>query len=335
MFIMTIHSYYKLETFLRNKGFKVQRAFCIDDMCVYLQTLSDTTGCCFFVYIPSRFNIPVPDNVRSYTLSYVNNTDVVEDENVYGDVKLSSEDGEDISKQLSRLYKQDIPLSSIETTEQREVNMIYSQLERLKSCVSAIEYKLVIQYGNYIGAITRSNDVQLYVINGMDYKAPHRQLFTSIDLPALYARTSHVSTDVLEVKNKVQDILREIYKKHSVKLTEALTNLQEVQRFIQRFKDKQDLFNTKTKELSDAYLRLSKEQETLGEPARNVALFNKNAKERRIDDIVALKNEIMDDLARRNNEQDNMLLVADHFLFNNIVCLTQIIKNTESIKELL
>ena len=42
----------------------------------------------------------------------------------------------------------------------------------------------------------------------MDYSCAGRQLFTSIDLSALYARTNHVASDVLEVKNKVKGILR-------------------------------------------------------------------------------------------------------------------------------
>lgn len=337
---MTIHSFYKLDNYLKSKGFKVQRAFCIDGMCVYLQTFSESTGCSFFVYIPSRYNLPCPENIRSYKISYISNDDKCgggddEDERgMYDGVKLEDDNG-DLKRQLTEFYKQDIPLSSIETTEQREVAIVRDQLTRLKSCVASIDYKLVIQYDNYLGAITRNNDVQMYMINGMDYNCIGRQLFTSIDLSALYARTSHVATDVLEVKNKVHGILRDIYNKQMTKMNEVLARVESAQKHINTLKSKQEAFNVKTRELSDAYIRLSKEQESLGEPLRNVALFNKNAKERRIEDIIALKSEIMDELVRRNAEQDNVLLVSDHYLFDNIVSLQRVAKNIETLRGVL
>ena len=358
------HSFTKLDLLLQTNGFIPVNIFTIDNYCVYLEIFCTNTSELFLLYISSQFNIH-PDKYKSYKLNYIdiediNNTinkyadepDKTDVKNDYFEIDIEEEDkNEDLEQSLSENYNKEIVLKDLDKNDKNSLKDIHRQLQRFKFCVQNINYKLAILYKNYLCSIKRDDILESYHISNFPIKR-QKKLYISIDLKSFYKKLDTVKNDILSVKQSIYSILNKNQNKHTKILYTMLENKDKLESYTQLLNNKKEYYHKYINELETMLKKINENEKELFDQKNNInkkdidqgikglhndiqdshTLYSINEK---ISKVYSLKKELSDDILKTRNEQENITLEIDKILFDNSIMLNQIIKNFNTLMQII
>jgi len=358
------HSFHKLENLLATKGFYPLNIFVIDGYCVYVEVSNKYTGDTFLLYISSKFNIK-PEKGNIYKIKYV---DIEDSSNVvskyaeepdkydikqdYNEVNIENDDENvDLEKSLNENYNREVLLKDINKDDKDILKDIFRQLNRFTFCVQNIKYKLSILYKNYLCSIKKDDTIECYYIQNFPVNNC-RKLYISIDLKFFYEKIDNVSNDIKCVKDSIYSILDQNQLKHSKILGDMLESKDKLISYSTLIYKKKEYYKQYIAELESMLSKLNESEIQLNEEKNKIAsntgdyglkgvhtdIQNSHSLfklQKKIDTLYELKNEVAQDLDKTRLEQENITLEIDKILFDNSIMLNQIIKNFNSITQIL
>ena len=358
------HSFSKLELLLKSKGYIPVNIFTIDDYIVYMEIFCAHNTDHFLLYIPSKYNIK-PDNGNIYKLNYVDTEssdnivnkyaeepDATEIQSAYNEIDLNSNENQDnIEESLIENYNREILLKDINTKDKDILKNIFRQLTRFKFCVQNIKYKLGIVYKNYLCAIKRDDSMECYYIK----KFPTRngkKLYVSIDLKEFYDKILTVPDDIKTVKLSIYKILSQNLLKHSRLLNDMLNNKDTLLSYAEMILKKKEYFDSYISELENMLNKINDNEKTLIDEIhvsdkktteygadglqkdiqKSHNMYRINTK---LQQLKELKQELVNDVTKTRLNQEHINLEIDKILFDNSVMLNEMIKNFNSITQII
>lgn len=347
----------KLENLMSANGFIPITFFTMNNICVYVETMSISTTEIFLLYIPSKYEFITDkhSSVSKYEIKYFDTDDkdnIPENyageqretiENIYKEINInSSNKSNDIGNQLEDNYNKKISLKDSLENNVKRVRDNARQLKRLKLCVQNIKYKIAIQYKNYLCVIKRDNDIGCYTIKKYNNKN-QEQLYIIVDLETFYEKLNSLVSDISTVKQGIYDILN---KNHS-------THVQTFQTFLEKNKNAISLSNScftkilkyekNLKELYEMLNTIIKREKVALQNVYNInTRYNNSLKNlsndierahltskynNELEDIQKIKEDIIKIIFEVKAEYENILLNLDKAMFDNNVMIECMIKN--------
>lgn len=358
------HSFTKLDLLLQSNGFIPKNIYTIDNYCVYIEISCISTTEIFLLYIPSKFNIK-PDKYNTYKLKYVDiekGDNIVEkyaDEpdnydikNDYTGIDIDDIDKmDDLENNLTENYNREIMLKNLNKEDKDILKDIIRQLNRFKFCTQNIDYKLSILYKNYLCSIKRDDTIECYYINNYPIKI-ERNLYVSIDLKSFYKKIKNVNEDINIVKESIYKILNQNQIKNSRILADMLENKEKLLTYSDIIFKKKEYYQQYLKELQNMLKKLNSNEEELLNQKNSIKsqVTNYGIKgvhsdiqnshnifqiDTKLTKLYELRNELIIDIIKTRSEQENIVLEVDKILFDNSIMLNEIIKNFNSITQII
>lgn len=357
------HSFSKLETLLSTHGLIPKTLFTIDSYIVYIEIFSLSNSSTFLIYIPSKFNIKAekgdiyklkyidletPENIVQKYAEDPDNNDIKND---YDEVNIEEQKTEDLENSLNENYNREIMLKDINKDDKDILKDIFRQLNRFKFCVQNIKYKITILYKNYLCSIKRDDTIECYYIKNFPTKKG-RCFYISTDLKSMYESIKSVVNDVKTVKESIYKILNQNQLKHSKILINMLENKEKLLSYSDLIYKKKEYFEKYIEELEGILIKLKENQNGLLEEKKVIRqkenydgikgvhvdiqnshlIFNIDTKLTKIDELIQ---ELNDDILKTRLERENLTLQIDKILFDNSIMLNEIIKNFNSITQII
>lgn len=358
------HSFTKLDLLLKTNGFIPKNIYTIDDYCVYIEILCVSTSDIFLLYIPSQFNIK-PDKYNIYKIKYVDiekNDNIVDKyaeepdkydiKNEYTEIDIEDVDKmDDLENNLTENYNREILLKNLNKEDKDILKDILRQLNRFKFCTQNISYKLSILYKNYLCSIKRDDSIECYYITNFPVKS-ERKFYVSIDLKSFYKKITCVKDDIKTVKESIYKILNQNQLKHSKILANMLENKEKLLTYSDLIFKKKEYYEHYLKELENVLEKLNSNEQELLVQKNNInsqtgsygikgvhtdiqnshSIFQLDTK---LTKLYELKDEVSNDILKTRLEQENIVLEVDKILFDNSIMLNEIIKNFNSITQII
>jgi len=347
----------KLKSIIERKNLLIKKIFFMKGLCVYIEIFCLLTSDSFLLYIPSKYEIKVSDEIENYKLDYI---DVSEDGNIASDYGSKLEDY-DIEKQydsidididsntidnmetfLEEKYNYPLSLKDMKLTDLNEIREIFRQLRRLKLCVQNVKYKICIMYKNYICCIRRDNSFEGFFILGLN-GPPLRKLIITLDLESLYKNLETVTQDVKLIRKGIYRILDKNQLKNVSTLTNILEQKNNLQTFsinIQNKKQKTEkqllhlerllsnLIETENSHNSEILEINKKYQNNNGNFNNDIQKSHEIGKHRKIlTDINLTKQELMNTIIVIKSKLEDLSLKVDKICFDNTIMIDAINKN--------
>jgi hypothetical protein len=357
------HSFSKLETLLSTYGLIPKTLFTIDSYIVYIEIFSLSNSSTFLLYIPSKFNIKAekgdiyklkyidletPENIVQKYAEDPDNNDIKND---YDEVNIEEQKTEDLENSLNENYNREIMLKDINKDDKDILKDIFRQLNRFKFCVQNIKYKITILYKNYLCSIKRDDTIECYYIKNFPTKKG-RCFYISTDLKSMYESIKSVVNDVKTVKESIYKILNQNQLKHSKILINMLENKEKLLSYSDLIYKKKEYFEKYIEELEGILIKLKENQNCLLEEKKTIRqkenydgikgvhvdiqnshlVFNIDTKLTKIDELIQ---ELNDDILKTRLDRENLTLQIDKILFDNSIMLNEIIKNFNSITQII
>ena len=358
------HSFSKLETLIGSYGFQVKTVFTIDEYIVYMEILSTKDTNSFLLYIPSKFNIKPEKGDNVYKLKYIDietpenivdkyaeDPDKNEIKNDYEEVNIETQNTDDLEHSLNENYNRDILLKDINKNDKDILKDIFRQLNRFKFCVQNIKYKMSILYKNYLCSIKRDDTIECYYIKNFPTQKS-RRFYISTDLKSMYESIDNVMNDVKTVKDSIYKILNQNQVKHTKVLNNMLENKEKLLSYSDLICKKKEYFETYIADLEGILVKLKQNQVELLEEKKSIRkkdgeygvkgvhvdiqnshlIYNIDTKLAKISELIT---ELNEDIHKTRVERENMTLQIDKILFDNSIMLNEIIKNFNSITQII
>ena len=341
----------------------------MDNYCVYIELLSNSTADVCMLYIPSKYNIKIPQTENVWNIIYLDideNGDIPETyaeeqdnfdlEQKYNEVDL--EFGSDIHKQkdienhLEESYNHPVSLKDISKTDKTHLREIFRQLRRLKFCVQNIRYKLCIIYRSYLCCIRRDGTFECFYVMGQQFPTRNRKLVVTFDLETLYAKIDSLAVDVKTNREGVYKVLDKNQNKHTHNLFHILefktTLIESAEKYIKK-KEKYTHYITKFEKLLqdiilaeqislDKLIQIDQKYESDSSiKGLHVDIEKSHLKSKQqteLDNIIKLKHEITNNILDIKLQRETTALQIDKICFDNIVMLDAVRKNFELLSEI-
>lgn len=358
------HSFSKLETLLYSKEFIPISYYTIDSYIVYIEVLSQKCSDTFLIYIPSKYNIKAEGgsiykikyvdtvNKDGVVANYAQEPDAYDIKQNYDEINIdSNREVENMEDVLNENYNKEIMLKDINKDDKDVLTDVFRQLTRFKFCVQSIQFKLGIIYKNYMCCIKRDDTIECYLIKNYPAKTS-RRLVVTIDLKSFYEIIDTVPSNLKVVKMSIFKILNQNQLKHNKVLFNMLENKDNFILYSEMIYKKKEHFDSYISELENMQVKLKENEDNLVNEKNE--LNNKKTDtgmkgvhqdiqqshsayklESQILKIRDLIKEIEDDIVKTKLEQDDLTLKIDKILFDNSVMLNEIIKNFNSITQII
>ena len=355
-------SFRKLKKLLEHNNFIIISILMIDNTVIYIELLSIASADTFLLYIPSKYEIKITDDVQEqkYELVYVeideldknpvNEPDNGQLESLYNEIDIENPKlSDNIEEKLEENYKKEITL--VNTTQDTKIcKDIYRQLNRLKFCTQSLKYKLGIKYSNFLCCIKRDDTIQCYDIK--NFKGVlNRKIYVIVDLETLYDKNEIVKVDIktirdgiykllnrnqisntntmlklLKEKNNVSDISDTIY----AKKIEIENYLNQLEILLNNTNLAEAENRRKHSEFKNNYSNESgyKGLHSDIEKSHGDSKYNKEHEK-----IIKVKDEIIKNILTLKSKQEDIFLFLDKVLFDNTIMMDSIIKNIEMINK--
>ena len=357
----------KLEKLLISKGLTITKIFSMDNYCVYIELLCNSTADVCMLYIPSKYNITTPQTENVWTLQYLEvdeNGNIPETyaeeqdnfdlEQKYNQVELefNHNQKDDIENHLEESYKHNVSLKDIGKNDKTHLREIFRQLRRLKFCVQNIKYKLCIVYRSYLCCIRRDGTYECFFVMGQQFPSKSRKLIVTLDLETLYSKIDSVIIDVKTIREGVYKVLDKNQNKHSNSLINILefrnSLLQSIEDYLKK-KEKYTQYITKFEKLHqditkaeqdsmEKLFQIEKQYESdssvKGLHADIEKSHLKSKYQAELDNIIRLKQEITNNILDIKLQWETIALQTDKICFDNIVMLDTVRRNFELLSEI-
>ena len=358
----------KLEKLLVNNSFTITKIFTVDDYCVYIELLSNSTADVTMMYIPSKYNIKAPPSSITWALTYIDideNGEIPETyteekdnfdlEQQYDEVTLdlavNLDKQKNIEDRLEESYNHPVSLKDISKTDTTALREIFRQLRRLKFCVQNVKYKLCIIYHAYLCCIRRDGTFECFYVSGQKFPIKNRKLVITFDLETLYNKLGSIAIDVKTIRDGIYKVLD----KNQLKNTHSLFNIlhfketviQSAEKYVKN-RQKFTQYIIKFEKLLEDMLvaeqisldKLSKidQQYTNNNSLKGLHIdieksHMKSKYETDLNNIVRLKKEITNNILDIKLQRETLSLQIDKICFDNIVMLDAVRKNFELLSE--
>ena len=360
-------SLHKLEKFLFKKNFRILTYYELDGYLIYIKVLSTINYNQYLLYIPSKYEIkventngflslkPIDDiEISTNTNNIVENYTSVDEkdeqiEKVYNEINLTyiPETGGDLESTLKENYDKPIVLKNLSKYKAHiNIKNIINQLSRLKKCTKNIKYKLCIFYKNYIYIISRSDDINYFIIDIFE-GSEKRQLLVTLDLEILYLKKAE---DIhFDLKNVQEQVFKNLEQNHvnnmvvldnmmsrdilgqkndiNKKLEKYDSNIKEFENMLERLKKTEDVVIEKINNIKEEY------KDKIGFH-HDIEKTNKISRlEREIDEIDSLIVSVNKNMQEIKMYREDILLKTDQILFDNSIMIYSIINNFEKLSE--
>lgn len=358
----------KLEKLLVNNSFTITKIFTVDDYCVYIELLSNSTADVTMMYIPSKYNIKAPPSSITWPLTYIDideNGEIPETyteekdnfdlEQQYDEVTLdlavNLDKQKNIEDHLKESYNYPVSLKDISKTDKTALREIFRQLRRLKFCVQNVKYKLCIIYHAYLCCIRRDGTFECFYVSGQKFPIKNRKLVVTFDLETLYNKLESIAIDVKTIRDGIYKVLD----KNQLKNTHSLFNIlhfketviQSAEKYVKnREKFTQYIINFEkllqdmvvAEQISLDKLNKIDQQYTVDNSVKGLHIdieksHMKSKYETELNNIVRLKKEITNHILDIKLQRETLSLQIDKICFDNIVMLDAVRKNFELLSE--
>lgn len=342
----------KLNELLLKRGFVTNKYFTIDDLCMYIELIEISTTNIFLLYIPSKYKFEMKGKKDVFKLKLVDlakDTDVIDrytkgDNNpqtVYGDmnIELNSDSNKQIENYLEDKYNKPIVIDG--PLSMNDLKAIHRQVKRLSFAVNNLKYKIGIIYKQSMCVIRRNNDVELYMIK--NFSSPTQQLMIIVDLEQVYG-SSNISEDIVSVKNGICNILEQSQIRHSDLLNRMIVTNDSLFRLSGNSSVKQSTYEDNIKKfegilqnIHNTEKYLTSELDFLNSLSHldQTQLHKKNQHIRELDELMNNKEQAINSLVDIRNKKESNSLTVDKIMFDNIVMFDAIIKNLNSLNDIL
>jgi hypothetical protein len=326
-------------------------------MLVFINVLSLLKGITFFIYIPSKYEIPVPEDKEQYSLielevnedgdlldSYMSSIEPEEIEKTYEEVDLDVDPKTSEGRLKSNLeikYNRPIELKK-SNQNKKNIKDSFRQLNRLKLCVKNLKYKLGILHKNYFSFIRRDDSLSCFIIKKFKESTLH-QLFVIVELEIFYANDNTLLNDIQTIEDGILKVLQKnetSHKKVFQSLLESEKNISEENYALK----KDQLHNTiltlrnLLSDINKASSHIQKEivlqEEKYNKKTNNIHtdiekthLINKLTND--LEKVNDVKKKILESILFVKSQQEDMYLSNDKFLFDNNVMLHSILQNLQ------
>lgn len=359
----------KLQNLLASKGLTITKIFSMDNYCVYIELLSNSTADVCMLYIPSKYNIKTPPLENVWNIGYL---DIDENGNIpetyteeqdnfdleqkYNEVDLDFTSDihkqKDIENHLEESYNHPVSLKDISKSDKTHLREIFRQLRRLKFCVQNIRYKLCIIYRAYLCCIRRDGTFECFYVQGQQFPTGNRKLVITFDLETLYSKIDSLIVDVKTIREGVYKVLDKNQIKHTHSLFNVLefkTSLIETAEKYIKKKEKFTHYITKFEKLlqdmtqaeAESFNKLNKIDQQYGQDNSIKGLHLdiekshlKSKYQTELDNILRLKQEITNNILDIKLQRETISLQIDKICFDNIVMLDAVRKNFELLAEI-
>jgi regulator of replication initiation timing len=351
----------KLEKLLNSYGFIVRSIFSIHKEVTYVELFDVSHSENFFLYVPSKYKIPV--NGDSYELSNVSSNgeeevipdDDIEDENdddalrsYGGNIQLVS-DNKTIKTTLLEGYDYSINLKSGQNLQVKE---LYSQLNRYSMPVQNLKYKFLIISDTYLGVIKRDNSISVFFIK--EYTPyQYNRIYVIIDLDTLFLNPSLIPKNVSIIRKSFFQIISTNHQKHSSMIQELYTKQDTFMEMIAKLvteRNRLDLAVQKLEELltklinseNDKFNELQNFITTNGQGDSDITgIYNdmkishqRNKIQKEMDKILSVKQTMIKEIMLFKAQQENLALIMDNVFFHNTIEMYRINSNLTQLQKL-
>ena len=358
----------KLENLLVNNGFSITKLFTLDDYCVYIELLCNSTADVSMLYIPSKYNIKAPKSNITWPVRYIDvdengeipqtyteekdNFDLEQEyDEVTLDLMVNLDKQTNIQDQLEESYNHRVSLKDISKTDKNALREIFRQLRRLKFCVQNIKYKLCIVYHSYLCCISRDGTFECFYVSGQNFPIKNRKLVVTFDLKTLYNKLESITFDVKTIRDGIYKVLDKIQLKNTHSLFTILHFKETVIKSAEKYVKKREKFSqdiTKLEKLLEDMVIA--EQACLGKLSKIDQQYSndsgirglhidiekshmKSKYETELNNIVRLKKEITNNILDIKLHRETLSLQIDKICFENIVMLDAVRKNFQLLSE--
>ena len=344
----------KLISLVDKKGYICSKFFCYKKACIYIEVLDKETATPYMLYIPSNYDF-VYENVSNkyeyYEISYLdysNTDDVVDkygknlllDKAYYSDIDLVTKynETENMEDKLNKKYENNIMLNKFKSGEHFDLRCIVRQIERLKNCVSKLDYKLCIFYKKYLCTVKRDNSIECFYVKQMN--ANYRNIMVSFDLEIMYNNTPEdIKNDLSQIRECIYEIFDSNRDKHLDHIFSIFDRKGHIKRIYNKLLKKksicaiqilkyQQLFNTLKEKEKDIEERIKRYKKTKHKYSNaDVNLHHVDKIKLEAAKLLELQNKIIVNMNLSRQQYNDVLLTIDKILFDNIIMLDKIMKN--------
>ena len=319
----------KLVYLLEKCNMYASKYYTKNGICYFINVISKTDGNEYMLHTPSKYNISLRDvknNVFEIKTFDMNKSkDIMSDYGNYSQ-DVDSEMGVNVITENNLLnnYKNE----KINTNE--SVKCLHRHIKRLCYITKSTEYKVIIEHQNVLGVINKNNEIIFYEIKNNSSNTINK-LLVCFDMELLYKNIKTIQSDLLNVKNSINTILDKNYNKNINYIHDLLTKTDM----------RADILNNNIMEKKNEYYNTIKQLEEL------LMTTNKKEKEYKIQiengnssvlhnlrDLLKTKSNILLEMINIINKKDNLTIMCDKLLFDNIILINQLKKNTESFYKL-
>lgn len=353
----------KLRKILYEKGFITKKMYKISGNCNFIEIISILSGDMFMLYVPSKYKFRVNENCHKMKLIHLNEKDREEIaneyaespnqdrmEDIYDEIELETDYNkkniDNIEELLEGKYKKPIHLKDLNIEDSYDVKCVFRQLRRLKYCVQSIRYKLVLKYKKYICVLHLDDTIECFYVKSLPM-VDQRKIIVTMDLELFYENFDNLTEEITQVKSGISKVLDKNHINHSktlqkmlekkdtiIQVTNQLFNKKnELRKYINHF---QGLLNEMNASEKINKKRLDNLNYKNNSTNSNLTLSQQ--KRKIIEEIkknYRLKDEIIDNILKVQNQEEHISLIIDKILFDNTVMLDRIFKNLNDLSNIL
>lgn len=344
-------SFDKLERLLSSQGFSILRIYSIDNLCIFIETVSLINSILLLLYIPSKYKIDISsfetfpikyispkDDTNSFSSDDLLNTKKAHAEDIYQEIDL------DLNiDNIEDKYKKDIDLSH--NIDDDIIGQCFKQLTRYAYCTNSIAFKFSILYKNYILTTTRKNEIDCFeIINNEKLKM---NLVVTIDLENFYKQ---IGTNINKSIKKLKYTFMKILDKNYIFLHNQSTKL--INKInLTRIQNKKNEYTRTIIEYEKSLDKITENEKVLYQKINQINQIGSATKktyygdmeneknigniENEIDKTSYQKQTIINNMLSTIEKLDDLYLKTDRIYFDNLVMINTIMSNCNSLNNML
>ncbi len=359
----------KLEKLLAIQGFTASKYYIVHGFCSYVEVISVTNADTFLLFIPSKYKFKMDHGTDTYKIryiqmdnidkstaeNYVGSPDNIALEKAYTEIETLTNDGytynddENLSSHLEEAYRRPIYLKDINKEDTKDVRDVFRQLRRLKYCVQNIKHKLSIIFKNYLCVLSRSDNVDCFLIKHYP-KSDQRKLLPLIDLELFYQKLENIASDVSNIKKGVFRVLdknQDMHTRNLKKMLEEKNDILALSINVHLNKSKYDAYIHKFQGLLTNTIEREKQLVTKlyninsngdssikGFHTDITRAHQKGKIEDELSNIDRVKQDILLNIMKLNGTMEDMVLSVDKIFFDNTIMMDEIFKNFNRLRNI-
>ncbi len=332
-----------IEEFTMDKNYKIIQLYSSNGYYKYIEILSKLDGEKLFIYIQSKYKIPLSSQYPSFEIKDI---DDPSDKSLIEDIE------EETGKILSSKYsKDDVDYNDNEMGKlgkkwDNQRNLIYfsRQLKRLRLCLGkeGKSYKLLIKHGigrsKYFSLINRKDEIEHFHFIDKNSTHPIKEFTIMTDLEEFYRNVDDISLHLKIISKSIYNTLKKV---HLASFTEIKTKMEKYisksEEEIKKYKDISQYLNILNlisekiekfiKKEEDIYLELQAERDrySTNEVRRAHRI---GSIEKKLESVKIKKEELIKLKINAKITYDLGMLDIDNILFENTLLMDRILENT-------